>query len=795
MSGATFISILNLIALVAASYIDDGAFMKPKMEKTNIVNKGVWIKRTDDDQPIKTASGDFIFRSSSLDADSLLHNNFDPFGDNFARDSMMAPNYVERSKRSANGAYDIKPSNYTQNIQNPILDMDHLVKTEAYALINRSSTIAYRNATSVIPKRSMQNDYESEIIKKIELTEEGNKTEESYETNKMDRNVFENEDRAWHQTAPMTDVNNYKILPKNEDNKNKNRPITEKGLVKVLSMLTKTFKKVMKQHNDIKKIHTKLSSINEEFMKNAQLLMTKFQDFDVKYLYLMKFNEHLKELEAKLRGKEEFYKSKEAELTKNLAEFEKQQKKFLVQQQQFYNIQKLMLAQNEKINLKQNLIAKTQNEISLRQNNFARILKKAKQIYIDTKNPIPQKLSAILSKPKESGERRNNDIEKTTTTRTTDTPNTESIKINLFSVPTMTHIENYDNEILKERDDHSVDDLIYKYYFNNTYIDVLMKNKVLSSFVAPPGNPLTRNTKSKRNEDPMFIEKSTNLIPVNEIKLKSNQRGKSGLQLIRGKRWIKYSKKNNRRKHIGKDLNINFKKQEVKPNPNKSNVSLEGQALKKTTRVKSKNTGKDPFWDMATSFCKGIGQDENDQMLHWCIEKALRRLRSIDMKLTRPTVTAEPTENPEIVKGVVTLEQTVPQERFKTTKMATESDEIFTTVMSPSTSNPDTVSSPASTGEAETTDSALFFPDNDQLESNLKQYDVKPDTEGTVYYDGSVHASQFDGPESDGISDLLPGMESDSRVDVDPLALDLQQRRRAYVRRINEDIMRQMKSG
>lgn len=98
----TFIS-MYLVGLTVASYIKDDAFMKPKLEKNNIVNKGVWIKRTDDDKPSKSLSGDFIFRSSSLDADSLLHNNFDPFGDNFARDSLMVPNYVERSKRSANG--------------------------------------------------------------------------------------------------------------------------------------------------------------------------------------------------------------------------------------------------------------------------------------------------------------------------------------------------------------------------------------------------------------------------------------------------------------------------------------------------------------------------------------------------------------------------------------------------------------------------------------------------------------------------------------------------------------------
>ncbi|XP_068622156.1 cytadherence high molecular weight protein 2-like [Battus philenor] len=855
MSRITIISIFYLIGYNAASYLEKDDTAKPKLEKNNIVNKGVWIKKIGDDQPSKTISGDFIFRSSSLDADSLLHNNFDPFGDSFMQDSVMVPNYVERSKRSAKDVpfsnrsaenktgivnndnndkstfvksklrakgqpesvykdypyevaimlannkreltrpkglsskdmYEIKEHNYTKNTPDITVSIDKLVQSESRVLKQKNGTNTRHNTTIVIPKRSMQHDYESEIIKKIEFSEELNKTEDSYETNKMDRNVFEGDDRAWHQTAPVPDVNTYKILPKPEENKNKNKPMTEKGLVKVLSMLTKTFKKVMKQHNDIKRIHTKLTSINDEFMKNAQLLMTKFQDFDVKYLYLMKFNENLKDLEARLRSKEEFYSKKETELTKNLAEFEGQQKKFLIQQQQFYNIQKLMLAQNEKINLKQNLIAKTQNEISLRQNNFARILKKAKQIYIDTKNPIPQKLSAILSKPKENNGITNNEGDKSGFTSTTPTPNTESIKINLFSVPSITRIINYDNQLLKEKDDHPVDDLIYKYYFNNTYIDVLMKNKILSSFVPAPGISFTRNAKNKRNENPAFVQKSTNLIPVNEIKT-FTQKGKPTIQLNRGKRWIKYSK-NSKRRHIGRDLNIIPKKEDVKLSRNKTEITIERHILNK---VKTKMGESDPFYTMAASFCKEVGQNGNDQMLHWCIEKALRRLRSIDMKVPHPTNTGawEITGN----KGKPSANSL--EGNSKTKRMTTTSGEVATSAV-PS-SNPQNIIDSATTASIAVdyaTDSALFFPDNDQLESNLKDFDLKPDTEGTVYYEGSVHASQYDGPDSDGASDLMPGLDSDSRVDIDPVALDLQQRRHAYVRRINEDIMRQAKRG
>ncbi|CAG4948724.1 unnamed protein product [Parnassius apollo] len=798
MSSIIVISILNLIGFITSSYLETETFMKPKLEKNKILNKGVWIKRTNNDQPTKTVSGDFVFRSSSLDADSLLLNNFDAFGENFMQDSPMVPSYIERSKRSADGkalviykllpypAYEqfskeyIENSNSTdllksnisndkvitmksklithpklvtasndypyeeailltntnkrelirskirsskhesnKNISNTSTDLifnrDNLVKLEDLSKKHYNNT--YHNF-NVTPKRSMQQDYESEIIKKIGFTEEVNKTEDSYEK-KNDRNVFEGDDRAWHQNAPVPDVNSFKILPKNDENKNKNKPITEKGLIKVLSMLTKTFKKVMKQHNDIKRIHTKLSTINDEFMKNAQLLMTKFNDFDVKYLYLMKFNENLKDLEARLRSKEELYNNKEVELTKNLAEFENQQKKFLIQQRQFYNIQKLMLAQNEKINLKQNLIAKTQNEISLRQNNFARILKKAKQIYIDAKNPIPQTLNAILSKPNDTSENKTNNIDKSISTTSTQTPNTESVKINLLSVPSISRIINYDNQLLKEKDDHTVDDLIYKYYFNNTYIDVLMKNKILSSFVSSPGNPFTRNVKGKRNDHPLFIQKTTNLFPVNNNPVK---------HLNREKRWIKNSKRNIKKLRMGKDFNIYSDKDNVKTNPNKNNVSLDKQIGKTSAGIKTKKSDKDPFITMATSFCKEIGQDGDEQMLHWCVEKALRRLRFLaDMKIPRSTVTAKRSDH----DGVTPIQSTTLQKDSKIKEMSTVFGEISSTT--PSASNTDyTITVPAITAAQYTTASGIFFPE------------LKPDTEGTVYYDGSVHASQID---------------------------------------------------
>lgn len=36
--------------------------------------------------------------------------------------------------------------------------------------------------------------------------------------------------------------------------------------------------------------------------------------------------------------------------------------------------------------------------------------------------------------------------------------------------------------------------------------------------------------------------------------------------------------------------------------------------------------------------------------------------------------------------------------------------------------------------------------------------------------------------ESEGVDDIMPGLDSNSRVDVDPLAFDLQAKRRAIVR-------------
>lgn len=488
---------------------------------------------------------------------------------------------------------------------------------------NKENNTVTRNTIS--PKRSMKYDFETEIIKKFEITEDLNRTDQdNQELNSSvkvnDRNIFDKDNTVWHQNAPMPDVNVYKVVPKEPQ---KSKPVTERGLIKVISMLTKTFKKIIRQHHEIKDIHNRINDINDEFGKSAATITSKFQDFDVKYLYLLKFHEKLKVFDAKMAAKEEFFKNKEMEMARNFKEFENQQKKFLQQQRQFYNIQKLMLAQNEKINLKQNLIAKTQSEISHRQNNFARILKKAKQLYIDSRNPTITKLSSSLSKMNKPTTK----VEPKLTTTNPSSTTTESVKINLFSIPTSNKIENQDDLIIKEKDEQTIDDLVYKYYFNNTFIDNLMKNNVLNSFMAPSENTgHSRNVKNKRNE----LE-TTILLPVFD----SND-SEAFVSKDRERRWINHhSKHKSKRRDRGKGaiaaiVNATDAKHSKKQT---NNVPVVNEVPKDAPKeIKMKN---DPFLTMATNFCIEIKQNLNAQMLRWCVEKALRRLQFLGKHLSK----------------------------------------------------------------------------------------------------------------------------------------------------------------
>ncbi|KAL0858896.1 hypothetical protein ABMA27_011328 [Loxostege sticticalis] len=769
---STFLLSFNLISAnylnAASNYLNAASnYLKPTLERNNIVNKGIWVRDPKDRLFEKSNVGEFIFSANSLDVDTLLQNSFDSFGNNAMQDAPGIASYIERSKRSAshererllreslkkcNGdkkcmqqdfddkslsvksklisklkptsvfndypyevaillgdnKFDVNSNNVRSvkdsvaenviiplmnNKESPHVDIDTIINTESKG----DSSIKQKENNTITPKRSMKNDYESKVIKKIEITEE---LDSNNDTTKVDRDIFDKEERIWHQDIPISETNAYKIVPKYPIQKNK--PINERGLIKVLSMLTKTFKKIMKQHSDIKKIHSKLHMINDEVNRNIIDMNKKFKDMEEKYSTIVTLSDKMKMIENNIQMKEEFFKTKETEMSKNLIEFENQQKKFLTQQRQFYNIQKLMLAQNEKINLKQNLIAKTQSEISHRQNNFARILKKAKQIYIDNKHTAT-KLFSSTGKPNAH----NNETEepsKINQTTTQSPISNESIKINLFSIPALNKLVNQDTLILKEKDEHPVDDLVYKYYFNNTFIDNLMKSKILSSFMTTAENSeIARNAKNKRHKDEL---ETTILLPINTYQNEGT--------LNRERRWIHHlSKAKLKRKHRGKNHIANVDIDDKKPlRPKLENEIPKTQSNKATILFAQDKSS--PFRIMAKNFCNEIGQNANQQMLNWCIEKALRRLQYMETTNAPITTSKPPVTNP--------------------TESSTSPVSIFTL---PVTKSPVTTLNP-SAGE-----NLIYFPDNDELESNLKQFDMKPDTEGNVYYDGSLHASDL----------------------------------------------------
>ena len=519
---------------------------------------------------------------------------------------------LNNNKRETNTA--------NNNTKNLATDINNYNSSKINDIVN-SGEADYNNTNlRIIPiniksPRSNKYNFDTEITKKFESTEDLNKTQENNEENRnkiIDRNIFDKENTVWHQNAPIPNVNIYKVVPKQPP---KSKAVTERGLIKVISMLTKTFKKIMKQHNEIKNIHESINEVNDQFTKNSGAITKKFQDFDVKYLYLVKLHDKLKSFEAKLAGKQEYFQNKEKEMANNFKEFESQQKKFLQQQRQFYNIQKLMLAQNEKINIKQSSIAKTQSEISHRQNNFARILKKAKQLYLEARNPIT-KLSSNLIKNTPHAKSASLNAHISTTT-----PSTESVKINLFSIPTANKIENQDDLIMKEKDNQAIDDLVYKYYFNNTFIDNIMKNNVLSSLMSVSNSPgVSKNMKSKRNE----LE-TTILLPVFE-----NNDSEAIVTKNRERRWINHhSRHRNRRRERGKGgvatiINATDAKTIRKQVVNNIRIVDETPKEKDEGDIKIKY---DPFLAMATNFCNEIRQNTTAQTLQWCIEKALRRLR------------------------------------------------------------------------------------------------------------------------------------------------------------------------
>lgn len=427
------------------------------------------------------------------------------------------------------------------------------------------------------------NQYASNLIKRVAIIEEYNNTDDM---KKISRDAT-NEGNNWNGDTSIKEI----TKEITEQDIEPSKPKHEKGMIKVLSTLMKTFKKIMKQHADIKKIHMNLFSMKEDVDNTLNILTNKFQDFDVKYMNIMNLNDDIKKLHERIQAKDEFLKNKESLISKSLVEFEGQQKKFLSQQRQFYNIQKVMLAQNEKINSKQNSISKTQSDIAHRQNHFAKILKKAKEMCVTSDKPDRK------PKPKD-------DILTMTpaVVPTTIMPSgTESIKINLFSIkPSFKPIVNHDKQMLQEKDKQPIDDLVYKYYFNNTFIDNLMKNNILSGFTINNHNTeIVRNVKNKRNDKKEDV-KSTILLPVTKL---------------REKRWIRHHKKMH---------TLRGKTEPILKKGKKANHKQD-----KVDKMMDEQIKINPFITMAVNFCNQIGSNANDQILNWCIEKALRRLKNI----------------------------------------------------------------------------------------------------------------------------------------------------------------------
>ncbi|KOB65330.1 Uncharacterized protein OBRU01_22900, partial [Operophtera brumata] len=634
MFSILFLSIfLTKLQFMTCNYLEaETSYQNPKLNRNNVVNKGVWIRKFKDEVLDKTSAGNFVFKANSLDADRLLQTNFDTFSDNALEDTPFVPRYIKRVRRSpdqakklhsrkkyankkvkklknsiedsksANSNIDPKINvewkdptnelallinNNSKEILNLINDRENNTQTNETRIIKKNEENAtivpitetkknFTEATSEksrvpAPKRSKKHSYGIDHNEPQNIIEEINNTDADVK-NKSSRYVLEKDDRVWHQSAPIPDTNMYKVVQKDQD---KPKGVTETGLIKVISMLIKTFKKITKQHNHFKQAFDKFSVINDVFQKQVTDMNIKFQDFDSKYSDMIQFSERLKTFEDKLNDEEKYLKSKRIDMDKNIIEFENQQQKFLAQQKQFYTIQKVMLAQNEKINIKQNTIAKTQNEIALRQT-------RENQKLINTTN----------------------ENKTTVTTTTVPTLSTESIKLNLFSIPTKSKLPNQDELIISEKDEKPVDDLIYKYYFNNTFIDNLMKNKILNNYATnTDGTEIARHVKTKRDEVGTTI-----LLPVDNPK--DNKK--------RVRRWINY---------LNDKYKIPFpKKEDTKIHKNANIMKIDP------------NFKVDPFLTMANSFCNEIGQNTTEQTLNWCIEKTLRRLRYMDKKLfSKPT--------------------------------------------------------------------------------------------------------------------------------------------------------------
>lgn len=97
-----FIVKIYTIGVIQSQYLgSETNEPKPRLEKNNIVNKGVWVrnKAEENDIVVNANTGNFIFRENSMDIDNLLQNNFDAFGGNYMQETPFVPAY-DRQKRS-----------------------------------------------------------------------------------------------------------------------------------------------------------------------------------------------------------------------------------------------------------------------------------------------------------------------------------------------------------------------------------------------------------------------------------------------------------------------------------------------------------------------------------------------------------------------------------------------------------------------------------------------------------------------------------------------------------------------
>lgn len=97
-----YFCMLNLLGLMSTAYLEaESNYIKPRLERNNVVNKGLWIRNNKD----RKFTNEFIFRANSIDADNVLQNNYDAFGQNNVASSAFFSGYnMERNKRS-NGMY------------------------------------------------------------------------------------------------------------------------------------------------------------------------------------------------------------------------------------------------------------------------------------------------------------------------------------------------------------------------------------------------------------------------------------------------------------------------------------------------------------------------------------------------------------------------------------------------------------------------------------------------------------------------------------------------------------------